>query len=54
MRTPQLVSFVAAALLGHGVTARELQPNALTAQIYESGSVHEGLMAKKMVRILTL
>ncbi|KAJ4286858.1 hypothetical protein N0V88_007870 [Collariella sp. IMI 366227] len=33
----------------HHVSAKEVQFNALTSQRYDSGSVHEGLMAKKMV-----
>ncbi|KXX75557.1 hypothetical protein MMYC01_207217 [Madurella mycetomatis] len=48
MRTAYLATLAATALLAHGVAGKEVQPNALTSQIYDSGSVHEELMAKKM------
>ena len=50
MRAAYLVTLSATLLLRHGVNAKEVQPNALKSQIYDSGSVHEELMAKKMVR----
>ena len=52
MRATPLVTIAAAAFLTHGVAAKEVRPNALTAQIYDSGSVHQELMAQKMVRLV--
>lgn len=52
MRTAYWVTLAATALLAHSVAAKEVQPNALTSQIYDSGSVHEELMAKKMVCLI--
>jgi hypothetical protein len=44
------MSLAVTALLAFGVGAREMQPNILTSQQYDTGAIHEELMAKKMVR----
>lgn len=46
------MSLTATALLAFGVSAREIQPSVLTSQLYDTGVVHEELMAKKMVRCI--
>lgn len=47
MRTTQLVTAAITALLAHGAAAKEVAPDPAVAKIYDSGAVHEQLMAKK-------
>ncbi|KAK0609600.1 hypothetical protein B0T17DRAFT_658868 [Bombardia bombarda] len=48
MRTPQLVAVALSALLAqNGVSAKEMVPDAATSALYDSGVIHERLMAKK-------
>ncbi len=49
MKTLQLAAAAVTAFIANA-SAKELQPNPLTSQIYDSGSVHEELMSKKMVK----
>lgn len=50
----RVITLALAALSTHydGVLSQEMPPDAWTAGIYESGSVHMGLMARKKVRSL--
>ncbi|KAK4645177.1 hypothetical protein QC761_000620 [Podospora bellae-mahoneyi] len=47
MRTIRLVTAAITALLAHGAAAKEVAPDPAVAKIYDSGAVHEQLMAKK-------
>ncbi|KAK3984426.1 hypothetical protein QBC44DRAFT_277310 [Cladorrhinum sp. PSN332] len=47
MKTAQFAALAVSALFASGVAAKEVAPDPQLARIYESGSVHEQLMAKK-------
>ncbi|KAL2262646.1 hypothetical protein VTK26DRAFT_571 [Humicola hyalothermophila] len=47
MRASYLIT-LSAALVRHGSNAKEVQPNAVTSQLYDSGIVHQELVALKM------
>lgn len=49
MRTSHLATLAVSALFASGVAAKEMAPDPELAKIYDSGSVHEQLMAKKHV-----
>ncbi len=49
MRELHCVAAALTVLFAVGTGARETRPNAFTSQRYDSGAVHEELMAKKMV-----
>jgi hypothetical protein len=49
MRAFHCMALAVTALLPPLGTAKEVRPNTLTSQLYDSGAVHENLMALKMV-----
>ncbi len=49
MGSYRFVALAVAAFLALGGRAREMRPNILTSQLYDSGAIHKDLMAMKMV-----